>query len=939
MSSSLSYRGTRWFKCDFHIHTTASDCFGDKTVTLDDLIQKVCDTGLNCIAITDHNAGKSIDGIKEIAANKGIFVFPGVEITCDTSKVHLLILFDVMKSSRDIEDFLTTCGIQRSSFGKIDACSTKTILDIAKIANDAGALIIPAHIDSYSGLGSISLSSLDKFYALPYINSAQVVFRDFIGANVPITGNEELKSHIKEFYPNGVEENTLKTWYRPVQEALKSHKTILTFSDNPQSSGASSHGVAGVGSRYTWIKMDEKPSLESLRQALLLGDIRVKNDFDCHEYPYQLPELWIKSISIKEATNIAKDNPLKIDFSPQLSTIIGGRGSGKSSALRFIRGVFNRVSDIKMLADIFNDHVNFYKKTNNDGEGVLNENTEVEIEFVRNKELYKITASKIESAEKQSIKIEKLDNTNKTWTEITDAAFIHFFEFEQYSQKQIYEIAQRPNSLREIIDKFIVGLDQLKKDREVIKGNFLTQSAKVRELQKQVSDKAGLQTQIRDLEDKIKLCEQSGISDLLTKVKQFSSQNESIENFISEIKLRESYFDSFEKELLFAEVDTSVFEGDYKDELQRIFNESKGKIELTIAGVKERKAVFANIRTQFEDAMKETTWQKKYTECLEDIRTKKQGLQQKGINDISNFEELINAKISKERILKQLEKLEDELEFNIKLKEELKKRYLITSTNITRKRKSFTKQKVTSSEIKINIKRFGDRYDFIQKLRSILQKETEFEPDINRIANGFFSKSKKIRRGNDYLINVLCRAATVSDSEAGQELNDPRFKSLISKLNYSQIDEIELLLPDDDIEIKYKPTGGEKYKSLSTVSAGQKTTAILIVILSYGYNPLILDQPEDDLDNRLVYDLIVSKLRTTKESRQIIVVTHNANIPVNGDAEYIISMSAESDKLSVLKEGTIECADIKKEICDVMEGSEKAFDMRYQRYKKNISTM
>ena len=97
-------------------------------------------------------------------------------------------------------------------------------------------------------------------------------------------------------------------------------------------------------------------------------------------------------------------------------------------------------------------------------------------------------------------------------------------------------------------------------------------------------------------------------------------------------------------------------------------------------------------------------------------------------------------------------------------------------------------------------------------------------------------------------------------------------------------------------------------------------------------NPLILDQPEDDLDNRLVYQLIVDRLKEAKKKRQIIVVTHNANIPVNGDAEYIISMDSESKYIKILHEGTVESIEIKKEICDVMEGTKEAFEMRSKRY-------
>lgn len=94
-----------------------------------------------------------------------------------------------------------------------------------------------------------------------------------------------------------------------------------------------------------------------------------------------------------------------------------------------------------------------------------------------------------------------------------------------------------------------------------------------------------------------------------------------------------------------------------------------------------------------------------------------------------------------------------------------------------------------------------------------------------------------------------------------------------------------------------------------------------------------MDQPEDDLDNHLVYGLIVDRLKDSKESRQVIVVTHNANIPVNGDSENIIAMDSESISLNILHEGSIDEDIIKREICDVMEGGEDAFRLRSRRYE------
>lgn len=147
------------------------------------------------------------------------------------------------------------------------------------------------------------------------------------------------------------------------------------------------------------------------------------------------------------------------------------------------------------------------------------------------------------------------------------------------------------------------------------------------------------------------------------------------------------------------------------------------------------------------------------------------------------------------------------------------------------------------------------------------------------------------------------------------------------------MDELTLLYPEDEVQVKYKAANSNEYKPLSNASAGQKTSAILTFLLSYGEVPLILDQPEDDLDNSLIYELIVERLKTCKSKRQVIVVTHNANIPVNGDSELILAMDSNKSGLNLLASGSIEDATVRNQICKVMEGGEAAFKLRAKRYK------
>ena len=96
------------------------------------------------------------------------------------------------------------------------------------------------------------------------------------------------------------------------------------------------------------------------------------------------------------------------------------------------------------------------------------------------------------------------------------------------------------------------------------------------------------------------------------------------------------------------------------------------------------------------------------------------------------------------------------------------------------------------------------------------------------------------------------------------------------------------------------PTGTRDYRPLDRLSPGQKSTAILLLIMQESRDPLLIDQPEDDLDNRFIYDDIVQRLREAKPARQFVIATHNANIPILGDAEQIVVLDAkESDGGSV----------------------------------------
>jgi ATPase subunit of ABC transporter with duplicated ATPase domains len=123
---------------------------------------------------------------------------------------------------------------------------------------------------------------------------------------------------------------------------------------------------------------------------------------------------------------------------------------------------------------------------------------------------------------------------------------------------------------------------------------------------------------------------------------------------------------------------------------------------------------------------------------------------------------------------------------------------------------------------------------------------------------------------------------------------------------------------------------GGTYKDSSQLSTGQRCTTILPILLTQSERPLLIDQPEDNLDNAFVYETIVTALRAVKGSRQVIFVTHNPNIPVLGEAERVFVFASDGHHAEVRRVGTVD--DCKDEIERILEGGREAFLQRKRRY-------
>lgn len=667
--------------------------------------------------------------------------------------------------------------------------------------------------------------------------------------------------------------------------------------------------------------MDQNPDLESVRQALLSYDMRVQNDFESNVKPDTEPELWIKSIEVSN-TELNNKKDIVVNFNPQLNTIIGGRGSGKSSIVRMIAGGLQSF-DAENLESIKTEQYNFYKLKSRDKKGIFNKNSVIKIYLERTEDLYKLEISNIESMNSQLRRLFKLDGDN--WVEVLDKNYLDFFKVQVYTQKQIYELALDSNSLLSIIDEDIDNLNQKIAEKEAALNAVIAKWLEIEDLKKSINEEEKTKTELKDIEEQISKYESSGISDALKEKQKFESQKKAIDDYIYRKNEQVEQITQIINVLDSEKLDSANFDNQEVESIIKKDNdlfEAKKKIIIDTIGLinKDTANLIESIEKSVWKEQKESV-EKQYSEVCS-------SLQEQGFN-FDKLDDLLERKKNK---LLELDKIKLDKEKLIVADEERKKlycQYESITQEISSLRSKFINGVIgMDANVKFDIKRGRNRNSFIQMMKSVLHKDNAtVEDEINKLADLFLGKN-----GIEKFRKLMWDIREGVDKKSCQG----RMRTAIIETPPESFARMITFIPEDDLQVSYKPENAKSYIPLSNASAGQKTTAILTFLLAYGNLPLLLDQPEDDLDNKLVYDLIVTRLKKTKSKRQIIVVTHNANIPVNGDAEYIVSMNSETDEIDTKYEGTMDDKDIRKEICDVMEGTQYAFEMRAKKYHFNI---
>lgn len=876
--NEFQFAGAKWWKFDFHTHTLASD-FSDKNITHESWLKAFMDEGIDCVAITDHNSGGWIDELKrvlnELKSNppdwyKPLYLFPGVEISA-YDNVHILAIFGCDKGKSNIDSLLDAVKYNGTR-GNTDGVTVKSVIEVVDEIAERGGIPIPAHVDKKAnGLFKLKGDTLKQIVANENIHAMEVC---------------DSNCQKPQFY-------TIKK--DPWTEIISSD--VHDFSEE-------------TFGTFTWVKMDE-PSIEGLKLALQDGDVSINRNMN--ENPNKLPPYFIEKLEISDAKYIGHQTPLECNFSPFLNTIIGGRGSGKSTLLEFIRLVLRRDKDIhKSLKEDSNKYYSL-----DDNESLLNPNTEISLLYWKNNICYRLNWSSI--ADNPSL---EQQNEDESW-EPFQGEIKTLFPVRIFSQKEIYELAKEPSKLIEIIDEVPeVDAENIKtKIREGI-NRYKQIENNQQELQEKIDQKKRLIGELNDLARQIEYIEKSGHKEVMQKYRQRQQQ-------LNEIDILENKWIEAQRYLL--ETLDKITPSDFN---KGIFSENSDMLS-DLQNTNEKWWIIHNKLNQLNQATELflTEWktEKDTASWMQDIKSDIKRYEQSRLDleqqdiDPNRYNLLLTQQKSIQKDLDQIHEHQSRMQMlEIEKKEEFDKIKNYRKTLSENRQKFLDSVLQDNKYVRIRIFSLGESWDNIEKeIRRILQCPDHFDKDFESLQEIYEqcvgSKINKLKETITAIRN--------GDRDAEHKSFTTRLRSLPPE----SITNLMTWLPEDNLEITY----GTDSQRLEEGSPGQKNATLLAFILSYGEEPLLLDQPEDDLDNALISDLIVQQLRQIKTKRQVIVVTHNANIVVNGNAEMVLPLKIKADggqtQTEVQHPASIQRKKVRKSICNILEGGERAFEQRYKR--------
>ncbi|MDR1020765.1 MAG: AAA family ATPase [Synergistaceae bacterium] len=905
--------GSRWWKFDFHTHTPASSDYREMGVNEDDWLKAAMSAGLDCVAVTDHNSGEWIDRLKAKNAElreqsqqpewyRALHIFPGVEITVgdSSSRVHLLAIFNADRNSQAITAVLGACGIKNGFGDGNNTATSKSFLDVIQAIKGSGGIAIPAHIDGARGL-------LDgkKSLTLELKKSLEAVFAaEFCDPDKFDTAPNDLKAEIERL---------------------------------AKVAGSDAHLPGDIGKYTSWIKMGG-PSIMSLQFALSEHAFYVKNQT---EDPNLDPDIYLTRLVIENMNMCGHihGQPFVTDFNPHFNSLIGGRGTGKSTLVESIR-LAARCDRPLHDGSRTTEKVERFARLSGE-KGVMLEDTEILLELRRRGAAYQLRWRKDGNGSALD------ERQNGTWVPVEAGNVRERFPVSIFSQKQIEELASDPHGLLDIIDRTPeINRAEWQTRWDNAASQFFQLKERERDLSRRLAEEQQIRVKLADVEKDLKQYEEKGHGAILKNYQKRTQQWNGLP--------RKEDFDTISRQisdmtpaLSLPDFPAHLFDADddARDEIQLIHERAVHELQTVAGQLRKLSLDVTSISKRWESANSESEFTAAYRQSVAayDALVEEYAEKQSQLN-IATYGEWVNLRNQAQQQLREMDSVRNDMETTRKQIALLNGQFKTLRDELLDKRARFVESVIGSNPyVRMEFVQFGDVSTLERDYRDLLELEegrfgsSVYEPENERsILYPLIQRERSVtdrQSLTDLLVKIKTR--TLDIAKGISHAADPRFDArLIRLLNEKppSLDRFEIWFPEDLLRVKYSPAApGSHFTDLENGSAGQKASAILAFLLSHGCEPLIIDQPEDDLDNALIYDLIVKQIHENKNCRQLIIATHNPNIVVNGDAELVTALKFINGQIQVDCQGGLGEPKVRDVVCAIMEGGREAFDNRYKR--------
>ncbi|MFH1139782.1 MAG: AAA family ATPase [Pseudomonadota bacterium] len=868
--NELFPRGSRWLRADFHLHTAADKEFsfaGNPDYYSSDYIQALKDADIGVGLIANHNKFdcNEFNVLRKTAKKQGIFLLPGVELSVNdgSNGIHTLVVFGdewLTSGNNYISQFLNVEFEGKtpdqyenenggSSFGLIE-----TIKKLEGYNKDF--FLVFAHVEDKSGLwNELKGGRLGELGESEFFSRRALAFQKVRTHDMPDRKcRVKVKNLLGEAYPAEVEGSDPKS----IEQLGKGEKCYLK-----------------IGS-FTF---------EAIKYALLDHNHRLASQ------PLSYKHSHIQSVSFDGGVLDGKT----INFSPELNTLIGIRGSGKSSIVEAIRYALDIPFGEKALDTDYKTRL---------VEHALGSGGKITLKASdqrgRQYEIRRI------SREKPDVYVNDILQPGISIRETVLHKPIYFGQKDLSSTGEGFE----KDLVEKLVGEKLIGIRARISDQSQKVMEFVGQLKKLSNVEEKKDE---YKRKKQDAEFRLKFYKNHGVEERLQKQVDFDADDRKCTQVIAFVQgyLRdlESFINQYEDDLNNQRIYTSKqnkeffdnFFSDY-DQLISSFNRTKGELS-------SGNQVLSSLRKKVEEF---TRLKEGLKEDFAEIERKLAGqLKEAGVQAVRP-EEFRTLRKTVDQAAQMLQALEKEEAVRGSLKEDILKA-LATLNDLWREEFKTIKGELDKvnegrSSLTIAAEFKNDKVSYTNFMKEIFRGSRIRELTFQKLSDRYADFGAMYKDWNSVEIDVGNTAHAF-----GSYFNN----SLEALLTFQ--------VPNRFI-IKYRG------KELKHHSLGQRASALILFVLSQQENDVFLiDQPEDDLDNQTIYEDVIKLIQSLKPKTQFIFATHNANFPVLGDAEQIIACSYSDDKIQAVS-GSIDDPLLQQEIVNIMEGGEEAFRQRKRRY-------